>query len=117
MYYDKQDAVLIGMEYTKKFIFPDKPKVCPLMYAPCDLTWVAVWQFVVDVRAMCPRRTGGFSAGEQPVTAGTPALTSSAARSATLVSPASASTKLGTSSTAAGTTGPTAASSAVAWYE
>lgn len=72
---------------------------------------------MVDARAMCPCRMGGFSAGEQPVTAGTPALTCSAARSATRASPASASTRLGTSSTAAGTTGPTAASSAAAWYE
>lgn len=95
-------------------------KMCPLRYididTPCDLIWVAVWQFVIDVRAMCPRRTGGFSAGGQPATARTPALIFSAARSATPVSPASASTKLGTSSTAVGTTGPTAVSSAVAWY-
>lgn len=80
------------------------------------LIWLAFWWFVVDSRAMCLCRMGGFSAGEQPVIARTPVLISSAAPSVTLASPASASTKRGTSSTAVGTTGPTAASSAVAWY-
>lgn len=42
------------MEYSKKLILPDQPKTCPLMYTPCDLTWAAVQQFVVDLRAMCP---------------------------------------------------------------
>lgn len=86
------------------------------IYMTCDLIRAAVWQFVVDIRAMCPRRTGGFSAGGRPATARTPAPTSSAAPSATPVSPASAWTRPATSSTAAGTTGPTAASSAAAWY-